>query len=182
MDNREDTNLKVFNTAKKYAEDILFPKMEQFQTYQKQAAFGAEDLNEASLLTEELRDIQRYNALKAMNEVLADLLTNITSTVKLKGNKEEIAQLDKLIKFVKDLRDTFYEHRERFFSTEYRGNEMIEKLNRKEFDKMKEKITICYVNCEILMTRNKLLFADANDEFLSDKEILENIKREYVEG
>ncbi len=40
---------KTFNTAKKYAEEILFPKMDLFQKYQRQAGFGDEDLNQAIL-------------------------------------------------------------------------------------------------------------------------------------
>ena len=80
------------------------------------------------------------------------------------------------IKFV------FYEHKERFFKTIYKNISTIEVLERKYFEKIKDIIDICYINTEILMTRNKLLFADAMDEFLSAEEIKESIKREYIEN
>src|SRR3990172_8993106 len=92
--NREEINLKTFNTAKKYAESIIFPKMDLFQKYQRQADFGSDDLNYSSNLSEEVRSIERFNGLKAMNDILYNLLINISSTVKLKNNQKEIEKLN----------------------------------------------------------------------------------------
>lgn len=179
---RDDTNLNVFNTAKKYAEDIIFPKMDLYQQFQKQADFGSIELNDSIELTDEMRDIQRYNGLKGMAEITYNLLINISSTVRLKGNQEEIKQLNRLLKYVKVIKEIFYNSSGKFFNSIYQGGEMVDTLNREYFDKVKDNINNCYINTEILMTRNKLLFADANDEYLSDKDILKNIKDEYVEG
>jgi len=179
---KEDTTLKTFNTAKKYAEDIIFPKMDLFQQYQKQADFGAPELNDAVELSSEEKDIYRYNGLKGMVEVVYNLLINISSTVRLKGNKEEIKQLDKLITYAKVIKNKFYHNKEDFFNIIYKNGETIEELNRHIFDEVKDNINKCYINTEILMTRNKLLFADANDEYMSDKEILQSIKEEYIGG
>lgn len=179
---RDDTNLKVFNTAKVYAEQVLFPKMFLYQTYQRQADFGAENLQESLELSEDIKDIQRFNGLKGMAETTFNLLINISSTVRLKGNNDEIKQLDKLLEYLKNLKRIFYENKQIFFNTIYKNNTSMELLNREQFEKIKNNVNICYINTEILMTRNKLLFADANDEYLSDKEILDNIKKEYIEG
>lgn len=179
--NKEDNNsLKTFNTAKKYAEDILFPKMDLYQQFQKQADFGSIDLNDSVHLTGEMRDIQRYNGLKGMAETTYNLLINISSTVRLKGNKEEGTQLDILLKYVETIKNIFYNNPERFFVSEYKNGKVVDFLNHEFFEKVKNNINTCYINTEILMTRNKLLFADANDEYQSDKEILESIKEEYI--
>jgi len=180
FNNREDTSLKTFNTAKKYAEDILFPKMDLYQQFQRQADFGSVDMNDSVALTEEVRQIQRYNGLKGMAETTYNLLINISSTVRLKGNREEIKELDILLKYTAGIKEIFYNHPERFFISEYKNGKVVDTLNYEYFDKIKNNINTCYINTEILMTRNKLLFADANDEYLSDKEILANIKEEYI--
>jgi hypothetical protein len=181
-DERGETNLRTFNTAKKYAEEILFPKMNLYQRFQRQADFGDEDLDKAKEMSDDVRDIQRYNGLKGMNDVLYNLLVNITSTVRLKGNKKEIDELGFLITYVNKIKLLFYEGSSRFFQTEYRVGEIVEFLDRKYFEKVKEIINGCYINVEILMTRNKLLFSDASDEYQSDEEILKGIKQEYIEN
>jgi hypothetical protein len=62
MEPREtDVTLKTFNTAKLFAEKILFPKMDLFQLYQRQADFGSFELDKAVNMPEEIRDIERFN-------------------------------------------------------------------------------------------------------------------------
>lgn len=180
--NREETNLRVFNTAKVFAELILFPLMFDYKKFQRQANYGSDKLNDSLELTEELRDIQRFNGLKAMSETCYDLLTSISSTVKLKGNKEEITKLKDLVVKTEEIKLVFYNHKERFFNTEHKNMQIIEVLNRIYFDNIRKIIDICYINTEILMTRNKLLFADTNDEYMTDEEMKEMIKKEYIDG
>lgn len=171
---------KTFNTAKKYAEEILFPKMDLFQKYQRQAGFGDQDLQASIFLTNEVRDIQRYNGLKAMNNILYSLLLNISSTVKINKKVNEIAMLDKMIGISKKIELIFTNSQEKFFNATYNGGIKTEELDRKYFVKIKDTIEKMYINCEILMTKNKLLFAESSDEFMDDKEILEKIKNEYI--
>jgi len=173
---------KTFNTAKKYAEEILFPKMDLFQKYQRQAVFGDEDLNQAIFLDNETRDIQRYNGLKAMNNVLYSLLLNISSTVKINNKKNEIKMLERMIDLSKKLELVFNENQDNFFTKQYLEGKNVEELNRIFFLKIKDIVEKMYINCEILMTKNKLLFAETHDDFLDDKTILKQIKDEYIEG
>ena len=182
MEQDKDNSLKTFNTAKKFAEEILFPLMFNYKKFQRQANYGHENLDNSLELSEEIREIQRFNGLKGMIETVHDLLYSISSTVRLKGNKEEIKMLDGLIKYTEKIKEIFYEHKERFFIHEYKNNKSIEVLDRHYFQTIKKIIDVCYVNSEILMTKNKLLFADANDEFSSDEEIKEEILKRYVEG
>lgn len=182
MEQSNFTGLRTFNTAKKYAEEILFPKMDYFQKYQRQAEFGGATLEEALEVSKEIRDIQRFNGLKAMNDVLYDLLLNISSTVRLKKNNFEISLLNRMLMNCKKIKTLFNNEKENFFILAYSHSGEIEKLNWEYFNSIKEHIEKMYINCEILMTKNKLLFAETRDEFLDDKTIIENIKEEYIDG
>lgn len=180
VDERTDANLRVFNTAKVFAEHILFPLMFDYKKFQRQSNFGSETLIEAVGLDQELREIQRFNGLKGMIETCHDLLEAIASTVRLKGNKKENEKLNELIITTDKIRKIFYEKKSNFFTSSFKGLEPVEVLNREYFEKVREIINACYINTEILMTRNKLLFADSSDEYATDKELQEQIKNEYV--
>lgn len=180
--NKGETTLRTFNTAKLFAEFILFPIMKQFKDFQAQADFGDKDMNFAQELPTEVREIRRYNGLKGMAETLYNLELAISSTVKLKNSIEENTQLDILLSYLKNLKNIFYDSRDSFFNKEYKNNEVIETINRKKFQEVQDNINTCYINTEILMTKNKLIFADDKDDFMNDAEILDQIKREYVEG
>jgi hypothetical protein len=180
MPNRDEITLKTFNTAKKFAEDILFPLMHDYKRFQRQANFGSENLNEAAEMTEEIRDIQRFNGLKAMVETCQSLLLAISSTVYSKRNKLEIIELEKLIALTDRLKVLFYDNKNLFFITTFNNTKHIEMIEREYFEKIKRVIDVCYINAEVLMTKNKILFADSGDEYLSDDEIKELIKNEYV--
>lgn len=177
---RGETNLRVFNTAKLFAETVLFPLMLNFKKFQRQSNYGNDDLQKAGEMSDEVRNIERVNGLKAMSETCGDLLGAISSTVRLKGNKKELEELGNVIRYIEKVKLLFYEHSERFYRTEYSGGEVIEVLDRDYFEKVKKIVETCYINTEILMTRNKLIFSDASDEFASDEEILKSIKEEYI--
>lgn len=179
--NKDETSLKVFNTAKLHAEIILFSKMELYQRFQKQADFGNYNIDNAMELSEEVRDIQRVNGLKGMIETVHNLLIAISSTVKLKGNKQEIVKLEEMINITDKIKVIFYENKERFFTTIFKETRVIETIDRSYFEKIKKIIDTCYINTEILMTRNKLLFADSKDEFTDDEQLMEQIRKEYTE-
>lgn len=180
VERTDENTLKTFNPAKKYAEEILFPMMESYQRFMRQSDFGTDALNDAKLYSEEIREIERFNGLKASNDVLFNLINTIKSTVLLKGNKEEISQVEDITDNLGRIKEIFYDHKERFFISTNKGGKNIEIINRNYFEKIKKIILICYVNIEILMTKNKLLFSDAKDEFASDAEIQDEIMREYA--
>lgn len=182
MADRDETTLRVFNAAKLFAEKILFPLMEQYQIYQKQSDFGSSYLSESLKLSEDIRDIERFNGLKAMADVCLNLTFAIKSTVYLKNNKEEIKELEKNVQYLDKIRNVFINHKHLFFRNEYKNGIHLEVLDRNYFEKMKRLIQTCYSNTETLMTRNRLLFSDISDEFITDEEIQEQIMKEYTEG
>lgn len=182
MEERDEKTLKTFNTAKLFAELVLFPLMRDYKRYQRQSNWGSDKIDDSLVMTDDIRDIQRFNGLKAMTETCHDLVKAISSTVRLKGNKSEVEKLKELTDYLDKIKFYFYEHRDKFFKVVYRDMKTVEVLDRRFFERMRDIVDSCYINTEILMTRNKLLFADANDEFMSDEEIKEAIKKEYIEN
>jgi len=177
--NKEEIDIRTFNQAKKYAEEILFPMMENYQKFMRQSDFGTENLEDAKMYSEEIREIERFNGLKGSVDVLFNLINTIRSTVILKNNKEEKEMINTIIGTLEKAKILFYNHKERFFVQTYRNGRNIEIIDREYFEKVKKIIITCYVNTEILLTKNKLLFSDTKDDFQSDEEIMESIKREY---
>jgi hypothetical protein len=177
-----DTNIRTFNGAKLFIEQVVFPLQLDYKKFQRQAQFGTDKLEESINITEEVRDILRFNGLKGMGETCGSLILAISSTVKLKGNKEENKELDLLTELIYGIQEIFYGHKERFFETDYKNGVNKEVLNRSYFNSVKNIIDVSYINTEILMTKNKLLFSDASDEYKEDAEIMQQIKDEYIEG
>lgn len=177
-----DNELKTFNTAKKYAEDVIFPFIKDIKKFQRQANFGHENLDNSIEINEEIRDIQRVNGLKAMAETQYDLLYEISSHVNIKDNKEENEKLLSLLETMKKVKHLFYYNREKFFNTIFKDTRTIEVRDIKHFEEVKDILLVVYANTLTLMTKNKLLFADAKDEFSSDEEINKEIMDRYIEG
>ena len=144
--------------------------------------FGANTAEDSIEVPEEIRQIARFNGLKGMIETLNDLIESISSTVILKNNKEEAKTLKETVETIKRIKIVFYDRKERFFVEIYKNGKNMEIINREYFEKIKEIISVCYINTEILMTRNKLLFSDSRDELSSDEEIKKSIMDEYVDG
>lgn len=179
---KNEVSLKTFNTAKKFVEEILFPLMERYQRFQSQSESGADKYEDAKFLDVEFRDIERYNGLKGMNDTTLNLLDRISSTVLFNKNKEEIAELERLISILKNIEKIFLYHKNKFFKEKYKTDGSIETLNIDYFLEIKEIICSCYINTEILMIRTKLLFDDNTDDYQTDEEIMKSIKDEYIDG
>jgi len=177
-----ETNLRTFNTAKKFSEEILFPLMEDCKKYQRMMDFGSSTIEDATSMPEDIREINRYNGAKCYGETTLSLLNAIKSTVILHNNKEEIIMTKEIDDTLEKLKYIFYDDKDKFFIKVFRGTKEVEVLDRRYFEKIKKIIITCYINVEILMTRNKLLFADSKDEFATDEDIREQIMKEYIEG
>lgn len=179
---KTDRNVKVFNTAKLFVEEILFKFMKDYFMFQRQAEFGDEDLRKAIELSEEIREIQRFNGLKGMAVTTNNFIQAVLPTVISKGNKQELIKLNELLKITKDTITFIYSNKEKFFDTSYSNGLAIESLNRICFQQIKDIIESCYNNNGVIMNRNKLLFDSSADEFLTDDEIKDAIKKEYIEN
>lgn len=177
----KDKDIKTFNQAKKFIEEIVHPIMVDFEKFKRMSNYGAVSIEEAGLLNEEIRDINRINGAKGMCETCLDLIDIISSVVILKGNKEEISMLNNLSNKLDTIKELFYENKENFYTKEYKGTSIIETINRKYFEDIRKLIVICKTNTDILQHKNKLLFSDSKDEFASDEEIKEQIMKDFVD-
>ena len=128
--NIEEVNLKTFNSAKLYSEQVLFPMLENYQKFMRQSDWGVDNLNDSSLLPEEIRNVERFNGLKGSVDVLFNLINTIRSTVILKNNKEEFNKMNEVIETLEKIKLLFYDNKERFFSSIYRGQLNVEIINR----------------------------------------------------
>lgn len=182
VDRHDESTLKTFNAAKLYSEEILFPMMDLYQKYTRQSNFGAENLEQAKLYNEEIREVERFNGLKGSAEIVLSLIHTIESTVRLNKVTEQINKMEEIIGTLEKVVSLFYEHKDRFFVSSYKNGKNVESINRHYFEAVKKIITTCYVNTEMLMTKNKLLFSDSKDDFATDDEIKEQIMKEYTEG
>ena len=178
--NSQEVNIRTFNSAKKYAEEILFPMMENYQRFMRQSDFGTENLDDAKYYSPEVRCVERFNGLKGSVDVLFNLINTIRSTVLLKNSKEEIEKMKEIIGVLEKVKLLFYNDKNKFFVSVYKDNGNVEEIDREYFEQVKKIIITCYVNTEILLTKNKLLFSDAKDEFASDADIMEEIRKEYT--
>lgn len=179
--NREEVEIKTFNAAKLFIETVIFPLISKYKQYKRISNFGSDDINEANNLPEDIREINRYNGAKGMAETALDLADAITSTVRLHNNEEEKEMLDKIKINLKKIIDLFYNNKEKFFTPVHKNNKTIEIINRKYFEQVRDIIGTSYINIEILMTKNKLLFSDSKDDFATDSEIKEQIMKDYTE-
>ncbi len=175
------SDIKTFNSAKKFAEEILHPLMTDHKNAKLRSRLGAISDNEASLLSPKVRVIKRFNALKERIIYQQALLTEVEPTVRLNGRKCEIDLIKDLSKQLSILEDN-YEDRSSELLIEY-----SDKLNRVPeltplFKQMSEYLDKTYVHLQRIMTKNKLLFYGGDDEFMDNDELMERIKTENREA
>jgi len=170
-------NIKTFNSAKKFAEEILHPLMTSHKDAKLISRLGAISAKEAMLLTPRVRVINRFNALKERIIYQQSLLTEVEPTVRLNGRKSEVNLIEELTKQLSLLEDNYDE----------RSSELIieysDKIKRTPeltplFKQMSEYLDKIYVQLQRIMTKNKLLFFGGDDEFMDNEELMEKIKAE----
>jgi hypothetical protein len=171
------SSIKTFNSAKKFAEEILHPLMNNHKDAKIRSRLGAVNDEEAMKLTPGVRVIKRFNAMKERIIYQQALLTEVESTVRLNGRKSEIELIEELSKQLSLLEDSYDE----------RSSELIieysDKLNRVPeltplFKQMGQYLDKLYVQLQRIMTKNKLLFFGEYNEFLDNEDLMERIKSE----
>lgn len=171
------SSIKTFNSAKKFAEEILHPLMLAHKDAKLISRLGATSDGDAMLLTPRVRVVKRFNALKERIIYQQALLTEVEPTVRLNGRKGEIELIEELSKQLSLLEDS-YEERSSELIIEYSS-----KLNKTPeltplFKQMGEYLDKIYVQLQRIMTKNRLLFFGGDDEFADNEELMERIKTE----
>jgi len=170
-------NIKTFNSAKKFAEEILHPLMIAHKDAKLISRLGAISAKEAMLLTPRVRVANRFNALKERIIYQQSLLTEVDPTVKGNGRKSEIKIMEELTKQLSLLEDS-YDERSSEIMIEY--NDKLKRIPELTplFKQMGEYLDKTYVQLQKIMTKNKLLFFGGDDEFMDNEELMEKIKME----
>lgn len=173
----DSANIRTFNSAKKFAEEILHPLMESHKNAKLKTRLGAISDEEASKLSSQSRVFKRFNAMKERIIIQQTLLTEIESTVKLNGRKCEMDLMGELTKQLSIIEDS-YEDRYSELIIEY--SDQLNKIPELThlFKEMGEYLDKIYIQLQGIMTKNKLLFFGGGDEFIDNEEIMERIKSE----
>lgn len=171
------TNIKTFNSAKKFAEEILHPLMVAHKDARIRSKLGASSIEEAGKLTSITRVWNRFNAMKERIILNQSLLTEVESTIR--GNKRrcEVEIIEILSKRLSSLEDSYEERMPEIIIEYSRKLSKVPKLTPvfKQIGQSEDRI---YVKLTELMTKNKLLFFGGEDEFMDDEELMEKIKME----
>jgi len=169
--------IKTFNSAKKFAEEVLHPLMTDHKDAKLKSRLGAISDELAMKLPPNIRVIKRFNALKERIIILQTLLTEVEPTVRLNGRQSEIDLIEELSKQLSSLEDSY----------DSRSDELIieysDKLDRPPelttlFKEMGQYLDKLYVHLQRIMTKNKLLFFGDDNEFVDNEELMERIKSE----
>lgn len=167
--------IRTFNSAKKFAEDVLHPLISRHTDAKLTTRLGAKSNAEASLLPPNQRIIRRFNALKERIILQQTLINEIEATVRLNGVKCEIALIEELNKQLVVCEKDFDERSDEIITYELvRGSK--KPYLTEMFSDLCRFLDSTYVHVQRLMTKNKLLFYSDDDEFLEDQELKEKIK------
>jgi len=170
-------SIKTFNSAKKFAEEVLHPLMTAHKDAKLKSRLGAISEESAGLLPPGMRVIKRFNALKERIILLQTLLTEVEPTVRLNGRKSEVELITALSEQLSLLEDS-YDDRTSELMIQY--SEKLEKPPKLTplFKEVGQYLDKLYVQLQRVMTKNKLLFFGDDNEFLENEDLIERIKAE----
>lgn len=168
-------SIRTFNSAKRYSEEVLHPLISSHTNAKLTSRLGAPSIEEANKMPPGVRVWNRFNALKTRIAILQTLLTEITATILLNGDKGEAELVESLQTCLSNMETDVDE----------RSGELVEEGDRKLsrppkltnlFKSSSSHLDKIYISTQRLMTTNKLLFYSEDDEFLEDSELRGKIK------
>lgn len=169
------TSIRTFNSAKKFAEEVLHPLIEDHKNAKIITRLGAINEEEGSKLTSDQRVIKRFNGLKSRIIFQQTLINEIEATVRLNGVKCEIELIEELKNQLNDCENNYEERSEDILEFGL-INGVRKPILTNLFKKLGIFLDSTYVHIQRLMTKNKLLFYSDNDDYLEDQELKEKIK------
>ena len=87
-------DIRTFNSAKKFAEEILHPLMRQHTEAKIKTRLGAINEEQANKIGPNMRVVRRFNALKERVAIQQTLATEIKATVILNKVKSDLELLE----------------------------------------------------------------------------------------
>lgn len=175
----DNTSVRTFNSAKKFAEEILHPLMDADKNAKLTFRLGAVTSELAEKISPPARELRRYNALKERIAIQQTLLTEVKPTIKINARKSEVKLAEELSVQLSIIEDNYDSNGSEILVEVDSGDKKIRKLSplAKEINNYVDQIS---EQLQFLMTKNKLLFAGDNNEFLDNEELMEKIKSENI--
>lgn len=173
------SQIKTFNSAKKFAEEVLHPLIKSHSEAKLTTRLGAISITEANSFSPAQRTIGRYNATKERVILQQTLINEIEATVLINGVKSENELLEKIKKNLELIETNFDSRKDEIMEfitiNGTKSPKLLSKFN--EINKFLDKM---YVQVQRVMTKNKLLFTSDNEDFLEDQELKEKIKTDNL--
>lgn len=169
------SNIRTFNSAKKFAEEILHPLISSHTNAKLKTKLGAVSDDEARKLSPNQRIMNRFNALKERITFQQALINEIEATVRLNNTPGEVELIETMTEQLSGL-ETDIEERdgEIIYIQIIHGTK--KPVLTKMFKELGTFLDKVYVQIQKLMTKNKLLFYSDDDEYMEDQELKEKIK------
>ena len=168
-------DIRTFNSAKKFAEEILHPLMRQHTEAKIKTRLGAINEEQANKIGPNMRVVRRFNALKERVAIQQTLATEIKATVILNKVKSDLELLETVEDQLKNVEENINRCPDdiMYFKREMGNSKpFLTEL----FHETGVFLDDTYVQIQYIMTKNKLLFVSDTDEYLEDQEIKEKIK------
>lgn len=163
--------IRTFNSAKRFAEEVLHPLIKQNTEAKIKTRLGAVTEEQASRMSPNLRVVKRFNALKERITIQQTLATEIKATVILNKVKSDLEFLEEIENQLSNVEENINKEKEQIIYFK-RQKPILTEL----FHKIGTFLDNTYVQIQRLMTKNKLLFYTDEDEYLEDQELKEKIK------
>lgn len=168
-------NIRTFNSAKRFAEEVLHPLILQHTEAKIKTRLGAVNEEHACKISPNLRVVKRFNALKERVTIQQTLITEIKATVILNKVVSDIEFLDEIEKQLSKVEENITKKPEEILYFKKQRGKQKPILN-ELFHELGIYLDNTYVQVQRLMTKNRLLFYSDDDEFLEDQELKEKIK------
>lgn len=174
-------DIKVFNSAKLFSEHVVFPLIKSHSEAKLITRLGAISIAEANKIFPNQRIINRYNATKERVILQQTLINEIESTILINGVQVEIEMLDSIKTNLNMIEEQFDERKEEIMVFENIKGVKTPILT-KMFSEINRYLDSTYVQITKLMTKNKLLFVSASDDYIEDQELKEKIKADNLKA
>lgn len=172
-----DSNIKTFNPAKKFAEEVLHPLIVDEAQGRKKCIFGAYTVDLAHTLRSNSRVLNRFDGLKERITAQEGLINESLATVRTNKRKKEILELKKIQTYLYKLRKYCRDRSDEILVvSDDRGKQKVE-LTFKH-DEIIEKLDRTNERIQFIMIKNNLLFFGEKDQILKDKDIRRKIVEE----
>ena len=171
------SSIRTFNSAKKFAEEVLHPLIRSHTDAKLCSKLGALNDEEAIKISPNMRVIKRFNAMKERITLLDGLIMEVEPTIRLNGRVGEIGLIEELKEQLHSIEDDYNDSTEDLL--EVKNVNGVEKPVLTDlFKQVGYFLDRIYVQLQRLMTKNKLLFYGEDNEYLEDEQLKEKIKLE----